>query len=907
MAKTPIDLSNFAVVKFGNVDIERNYINDILHAIVSRTDDLQSQISGGSGGGDSQGSFVLVTPEASEPNGRGLVVQTGVMTLNDNGPGTTIVVGIADGGIGTTQLADDSVTNDKLAEMPDQTFKGNNTGATANPVDLTATEATAMLDEFGPSTKGLVPPPGLSPAAGWYLHYDGTWSTPGGGAATVASVVAGTGIDVDSTDPSNPIVSLEDTAVTPGAYGDTTHWPTFTVDQQGRLTLAGSQAAPAGVTGADPTATIGLTAVNGSAGTFLRSDGAPPLSQAIAPTWTNTHTFNNQILAVGGLLASEDIIAGSNTTGGKDLYGRHYFINPVGVLTLRDVNGGVVDIWKFQADSQPATNVGYWVGTSSPTINYMNVLVADGSVTLKTNLTTEQGMYFNGVISPSALSSGNNNNYNPTGLSTASLIRITPDASGSTLTGITAPASGNQVLWLLNLGGGVLTLSNQSISSSAANRLILGATSLTINSGQGIGLWYDTTSTRWRTINAIVSTSGFQSAIQIQDEGVNQGSSGAATTLNVTGGGGSIGVSGSTATLNIPAFTTAGDLAAMIGGTGEDGNVDLDGVNTYSFLTKSGSTYTANRNIAIARLRISTGAQLRGNGGHISIQQWVCTSGFYGSINVDGGAANNASGATGGTAGAAAVTSTNYFASAVSGSNGTSSTSTNSASSSATTGSSSSWGGQGGKGGQGGQGASGVIGTTGNAGTSTGYNPVASPFALLQTNGGASYANSGAGSGGSGGTGDGTNSGGGGGGGGGGGAGLDIRIGEIVTDGSTPSGMLTASGGNGGNGAAATVGNTGGGGGGGAGAGGALRLILGKITGPSVSGFMQANGGNGGNAGAGHGTGLAGNGGNSGQNGRLFYYNIASSTVTAVTTISSGTAASGTTGGIGATASINLA
>lgn len=47
-----------------------------------------------------------------------------------------------------------------------------------------------------------------------------------------------------------------------------------------------------GVTGAaNPTGTIGLSAVNGSATTFLRSDGAPALSQAIAPTWTGEHTF----------------------------------------------------------------------------------------------------------------------------------------------------------------------------------------------------------------------------------------------------------------------------------------------------------------------------------------------------------------------------------------------------------------------------------------------------------------------------------------------------------------------------------------------------------------------------------------------------------------------------------------
>jgi len=57
------------------------------------------------------------------------------------------------------------------------------------------------------------------------------------------------------------------------------------------------QTPPTGGTSANPTATIGLTAVNGSAGTFLRSDGAPALSQAIAPTWTGVHTFQGSDLS----------------------------------------------------------------------------------------------------------------------------------------------------------------------------------------------------------------------------------------------------------------------------------------------------------------------------------------------------------------------------------------------------------------------------------------------------------------------------------------------------------------------------------------------------------------------------------------------------------------------------------
>ncbi|MBK8808400.1 MAG: hypothetical protein IPO21_17935 [Bacteroidales bacterium] len=45
-------------------------------------------------------------------------------------------------------------------------------------------------------------------------------------------------------------------------------------------------------TAANPTGTVGLAGVNGTATTFMRSDAAPALSQAIIPTWTGAHTWS---------------------------------------------------------------------------------------------------------------------------------------------------------------------------------------------------------------------------------------------------------------------------------------------------------------------------------------------------------------------------------------------------------------------------------------------------------------------------------------------------------------------------------------------------------------------------------------------------------------------------------------
>lgn len=51
---------------------------------------------------------------------------------------------------------------------------------------------------------------------------------------------------------------------------------------------------------ANPSATIGLTAVNGTAATWMTSDSAPALSQGIVPTWTGLHTFSNGLTVSGG-------------------------------------------------------------------------------------------------------------------------------------------------------------------------------------------------------------------------------------------------------------------------------------------------------------------------------------------------------------------------------------------------------------------------------------------------------------------------------------------------------------------------------------------------------------------------------------------------------------------------------
>ena len=83
-------------------------------------------------------------------------------------------------GSGATWTVDgDAVTNAKLANMPATTIKGNDTGASADPADLTGTQVTALLDVFGSAAKGLTPASGGGTAN--FLRADGTWAAPAGG------------------------------------------------------------------------------------------------------------------------------------------------------------------------------------------------------------------------------------------------------------------------------------------------------------------------------------------------------------------------------------------------------------------------------------------------------------------------------------------------------------------------------------------------------------------------------------------------------------------------------------------------------------------------------------------------------------------------------------------------------
>lgn len=87
-------------------------------------------------------------------------------------------------GSGALTIANDAVTNAKLANMDPSTLKGNNTGGSLDPIDLTVAQVTAMLNVFTDLLQGLVPASGGG--SDNYLRADGTWAAPTAAAPEIA-------------------------------------------------------------------------------------------------------------------------------------------------------------------------------------------------------------------------------------------------------------------------------------------------------------------------------------------------------------------------------------------------------------------------------------------------------------------------------------------------------------------------------------------------------------------------------------------------------------------------------------------------------------------------------------------------------------------------------------------------
>jgi hypothetical protein len=167
----------------------------------------------------------------------------------------------------------------------------------ANPPDITQIPAPRV--DFIDKRTGLM-------AREWYRFFVNIYDIAGGGNSSVSlddvQVSPSGGASYDSI--AEMMKTLQELEIQPPVVpssGGTTY-SVFTSTTNGLapasgggttnfLRADGTWAAPGGGTAGNPTASLGLTAINGVAATYMRSDAAPALSVSIAPTWTATHNF----------------------------------------------------------------------------------------------------------------------------------------------------------------------------------------------------------------------------------------------------------------------------------------------------------------------------------------------------------------------------------------------------------------------------------------------------------------------------------------------------------------------------------------------------------------------------------------------------------------------------------------
>lgn len=141
--------------------------------------------TGGGGGAPTDAEYLVKTSDATLSAERVVTDSTSVVANWVTGGQVSFERAALTGDVtatansNATTIANDAVTNAKLANVATATIKGRVSASTGDPEDLTGTQATTLLDVFTSSLKGLAPSSGGGTSN--FLRADGTWAAPAGG------------------------------------------------------------------------------------------------------------------------------------------------------------------------------------------------------------------------------------------------------------------------------------------------------------------------------------------------------------------------------------------------------------------------------------------------------------------------------------------------------------------------------------------------------------------------------------------------------------------------------------------------------------------------------------------------------------------------------------------------------
>lgn len=227
--------------------------------------------------------------------------------------------------------------------------------------------------------------------------------------------------------------------------------------------------------------------------TALTISSAGALSSATAGTWTGVQLFAGDFLSGASFSLA---VNGTYIGNQQGLHPSELFVN----------SGGATDakLWEHTFNT---TNGIYRLLNDAFTVGkaYLNVTRAANVVTqIEYGNSTDNPIQImngqlrlTGEITPAQIT-GNTDNYAPTGLAGATVIRFSTDATRN-ITGLTGGAAGRVVV-LLNVGTQTATLIHDATSTAANRFLLANNANKNVVVGGSFVFWYDTTSSRWRHI-----------------------------------------------------------------------------------------------------------------------------------------------------------------------------------------------------------------------------------------------------------------------------------------------------------------------------------------------------------------------------------------------------------------------
>jgi len=349
----------------------------------------------------------------------------------------TLYYGKGTGGAGGTATSIIAIGGDGsyVTRSTTQSISGNKTFT--GVVNLTGATATAATQTQGDNSTSVATTAYVDSAVAGgndlNIAGDSGTSVVDLGSGDTLTIAGGTAITTDGTVADTITINLDNTAVSPGSYGSSTAIPTFTVDQQGRLTAAGtaSVATTLSFSGESGTGSIDLlteglvfeagegidTVVSTDGGTgidkvTISGEDASTTNKGIASFASTDFSVTNGAVSISNVnltsqttgdyvatiagTANQVIVTGAGTEGRavtlstpQDI---HTGASPTFVdLTLTGdaaVNGGDITTTSTTGNifTTGATTIN--VGSATSTTNIGNDLVVGGDLTVNGTVTT---------------------------------------------------------------------------------------------------------------------------------------------------------------------------------------------------------------------------------------------------------------------------------------------------------------------------------------------------------------------------------------------------------------------------------------------------------------------------------------------------------------------------------------